>query len=57
MFILENALVQLMKYQWRFHQGDIGLYSPKAVHCMKTPDDGDVVINVLIRKNLFDQTF
>ena len=40
-----------------FHQGDIGLYSPKAVHCMKTPDDGDVVINVLIRKNLFDQTF
>ena len=40
-----------------FHQGDIGLYSPKAIHCMKTPDDGDVVINILIRKNLFDQTF
>lgn len=40
-----------------FQKGDIGLYSPKAIHCMKTPDDGDVVINVLIRKNLFDQTF
>lgn len=40
-----------------FHQGDIGLYSPKAIHSMRTPDDGDVVINILIRKKLFEQTF
>lgn len=40
-----------------FHQGDIGLYSPKAIHCVQTPNDGDVIINVLIRKKLFDQTF
>ena len=39
-----------------FHQGDIGLYSPKAIHSMRTPDDGDVVINILIRKKLFEQT-
>lgn len=39
------------------HQGDIVLHSPKAIHCAQTPDDGDVIINILVRKRLFDQTF
>lgn len=40
-----------------FAQGDICFYTPQAIHCMQTPEEGDVVINLLIRKTLFDETF
>ena len=40
-----------------FNQGDVVLHSPKAIHCVQTPNDGDVIINILVRKKLFDQTF
>lgn len=40
-----------------FSEGDICLYTPNAIHCMQTPEEGDVVINLLIRKSLFDETF
>lgn len=40
-----------------FSEGDICLYTPNAIHCMQTPEEGVVVINLLIRKSLFDETF
>lgn len=35
----------------------MGIYSPKAIHCAQTPNDGDVIINIIVRKKLFDQAF
>ncbi len=57
MYIPENVFALLKTRRLNLHQGDIVLHSPKAIHCVQTPNDGDVIINILVRKKLFDQTF
>lgn len=39
------------------HQGDFMILSPEAPHCLLSYNDQDVIINILMSRDLFDMTF